>query len=79
MLCAVLWSRPNWLPILALLSVFATQRLGGSVVPSASGGLSYSDAFLSIAAFFAVPIVVGTPELQRLQTVGLGVALTLAA
>ena len=66
--------RPVNLAVLALVGVYFVQRVGGSsLAAGSSGGVSYSDALLAAASFMAIPAVIGSGELRRLQIVMLGV------
>lgn len=74
LLTAVL-PRPVNMATIALAAVYAVQRVGSSsFAPGSQGGISYSDALLTIAAFMAVPALIGTEELQRLRLCLLGLA-----
>lgn len=65
--------RPVNLAVLAVCGVFAVQRLGAaSTAPGSSGGISYTDALITVAAFLALPAVLGTPEFGRLRLPLLG-------
>lgn len=75
MLVAIAVRRPVYLAIVALIGVYAGQRLGGaSSAPGVGGGVSTSDALLGLATFLAVPAMIGTPELRRLRLPMLGLA-----
>jgi hypothetical protein len=74
----VIW-RPVALAVVAVVGAYAVQRVGGtSVNPGSSGGISYSDALLTVAAFLAVPAVAGRPEMRRLRLPMAGLAAYLA-
>lgn len=67
--------RPVALAVLALIAVFASQRLGGtSLVAGNKPGVSYSDALLAAATIMSIPAVLGTKEIRRLRLAGWGVA-----
>jgi hypothetical protein len=70
--------RPVVFAVIALLAVFASQRLGSSLVAGNKPGVTYSDAFLTAAAFLSVPALLGTKELGRLRLAGWGMAIYLA-
>ncbi|MDT4937953.1 MAG: hypothetical protein QOG80_1624, partial [Pseudonocardiales bacterium] len=71
--------RPVALGIVAVVGTYAVQRLGGtSVNPGSSGGISYSDALLTVAAFLAFPAVIGSAQLRRLRLPMWGLAAYLA-
>lgn len=80
MVAALTIWRPVALGIAALVCVFAVQRLGGtSFTPGSSGGVSYSDAMLTAAAFLALPALLGTAELRRIRLPLFGLAAYLAS
>lgn len=71
--------RPVVLAIIALVGVFASQRLGGTALVSGNRpGVSYSDALLAAATCLSIPAVLGTKELRRLRLAGWGIAIYLA-
>jgi hypothetical protein len=72
--------RPVYVAIFALLCVFAVQRLGsGAISVGAKGGVTYSDAALALAAGFALPALIRTPEIARLRTAGIGLGIYLVS
>ena len=71
--------RPGNLAVIALVGVFAVQRVGtGSSAPGSRGGISYSDALLFLATMLAIPAVVRTREGSRLRVAVLGLAVYLS-
>lgn len=71
--------RPIALGITTVAAVFVVQRLGGtSYSPGSSGGISYSDALVTAAAFLALPALIGTRELRRVRLPLFGLAAYLA-
>jgi polysaccharide biosynthesis protein PslJ len=71
--------RPANLAVLAVLGVFAVQRLGNTRLGATSqGGVSYSDVLLTGALLLAIPAVFGTATIGRLRTALVGVAIYLA-
>jgi polysaccharide biosynthesis protein PslJ len=70
--------RPVVLAVIALIGVFAFQRVGSTALVSGNKpGVSYSDALLAAATVMALPAVLGTKELRRLRLAGFGVAVYL--
>lgn len=57
--------RPVSLAMLAVIGCFVGQRLGGT--GQGEGGVSVTDAALGLAAFAAVPAIVGSDALRRLK------------
>jgi hypothetical protein len=71
--------RPVVLAVMALIGVFASQRLGGTALAAGyEPGVSCSDALLAAATFMSVPALLGTKELRRLYLAAWGVAIYLA-
>lgn len=71
--------RPVVVAVIALMAVFASQRLGStSLAGGSKPGVSYSDVLLTAAAFLSIPALLGTKELRRLRFAGLGIAIYLA-
>ncbi len=69
----VIVRRPAHLAVVALCGVFAVQRLGTtSLTSGGAGGVSYTDAMLTAAAFLAIPAVFDSPEIGRLRLALLG-------
>lgn len=71
--------RPVLLAVIALLGVFAAQRIGGTaLVHGGRRGVSYSDALLAAATVLSIPALLGTKEVRRLRLAGWGIAIYLA-
>lgn len=70
--------RPVVLAVIALIGVFAFERLGSTALVSGNKpGVSYSDALLAAATVMSLPAVLGTKELRRLRLAGFGIAVYL--
>ncbi len=76
---ALILLRPVVLAVIALVGSFAVQRVGAaSGAAGASGGISYADGLLLVAAVIAVPSMVVGPDLRRLRFALVGLAVYLA-
>jgi hypothetical protein len=72
--------RPANVAVIAVVASFAVQRLGSaSTAPGSGGGISYSDALLAVAAFLAMPAVLGRPEFGRIRAALFGLLAYLSA
>lgn len=79
-LAILMLDRPVVVFILAMCATFLVQRVGGSSSSAgSSGGLSYSDAILTVATVFALPMLLRSVVLQRLRPVLIGLAIYLVS
>lgn len=75
LLIALTAHRPVVLAVIAMIAVFASQRLGSTALAAGGKpGVTYSDALLAAAAVLSIPALLGTEELRRMRLAGWGIA-----
>lgn len=78
-IAVLMFVRPASVGVVALIAIFNIYRVGATVNPGASAGVSYSDVALAGATIVALPAMLKTTELKRLTLPLVGLALYFAA